>query len=109
MHEQGFDKAIRAGVLWRPEELRELEQLAAYLGPWVSMPLVQIVSYLRWINNRVDEVRAVNERTGFDYKQFPGEKWEHAWKESTRQLGIIAGIARGEVTQLDSEAEAELT
>jgi len=102
----GFDAGIRAGVLWRPEELRELEQLAAHLGPWVAAPLVQVVNYLNWISARVAEVRAVPVLTGYDYTKFPKEKWEWAWAETMRQLPITAKLARDEAERLSTSETA---
>lgn len=103
LSDPGFDAEIRAGILWRPEELRELEQLAAHLGPWVAMPLVQIVNYLNWMSRRVDEVRAVPINIGFDYKKFPSDKWEIARRESYSQIAIIAKLARDEAARLEPE------
>lgn len=99
-----FDRRVREGVLWRPEELRELEQLGAYLGPWVAYPLIQIVNYLNWITARVGEVRAVLPHIGFDYSRLDSNKWKHAWGESTRQLPLIAKLARDVGEQLASHA-----
>jgi len=101
--EEGFDAKIREGALWSREDLRELEILSARLGPWASVPLSQVTNFMLWMEARILEVQRVDPRSGFDYRQFPGDKWKHAWEESSRQLAVISKLADDEAERLAGE------
>lgn len=101
--DRGFDTSVREGALWSRDDLRELEVLSARLGPWASGPLVDVTNYLLWIDARIREIQQVNPTIGFDYSCFPGDRWEHAYRQSDKHLALVAKLARDRAKNLANE------
>lgn len=106
LSEQGFDGRVREGALWSRDDLRELETLSAALGPWASGPLVDVTNFLLWMDARVREIQQVPVGRGYDYRAFPAQRWETAWRESDKHLGLVAKLARDEAERLARELQA---
>ena len=75
----------------------------AAVGPWASGPLVDVTNYLLWIDARIREIQKVNPLKGFDYSRFPGDRWEHAHRESDKHLALVAKLARDRAKNLANE------
>lgn len=57
----------------------------------------------RTLPARIREIQQVNPTIGFDYSRFPGDRWEHAHRESDKHLALVAKLARDKAKYLANE------
>ena len=85
------DRAIREAVLWEHGDLERLEELAALLGEASASKASEVVPALRFLESMVKQVQAVNPTLGYDYEQFPRDRWREDFEKAREGLRVLSG------------------
>ena len=65
-----------------------------------------MTNFLLWMDARVREIQQVPVARGYDYRGFPADRWETAWHQSDKHLGLVAKLARDEAKRLGRELQS---
>ena len=79
---------------WESQELTELEGLAALHGPATANSAAEAVGALRWIDEKVQEVKGTSKLQGYRWQKFPWDKWENLMATAKRALGAVANATK---------------
>ncbi len=76
------DRQLRHAPMWDSVELADFQSAANKLDSTTAATATKVIENLRFLGDRVAEVRAVNRLLGYDYNRFPGAMWRFNWTEA---------------------------
>ncbi len=76
------DRQLHHAPMWDSVELADFQSAANRLDSTTAAAATTIIANLRFLGERVAEVRAVNRLLGYDYNRFPGAMWRFNWTEA---------------------------
>jgi sugar phosphate isomerase/epimerase len=82
-------EAVRDVAAWEDSDLENLQRLASEVGQQAGQRAAVICASLRWLDDRVREVKAIDRRIGFDWKRFPWERWQEELGRATEHLEAL--------------------
>ena len=80
------DRLLRQAPLWDAVELEGFRTSANRLDATTAVTAARVVTHLRFLEDRVQEVRRSSESHGFDYNRFPWRMWHIHWAEADGDL-----------------------
>jgi len=86
------DRMLHEAPLWNSVELEGFQTAANRLDDTTAASAAKIISNLRFLEDRVLEVRAPNPNLGYDYNRFPYEKWRFNWTEAELALEKLVAV-----------------
>ncbi len=93
-NEPQADRLLRHAPLWDSVELEGFRGAANRLDETTALLAAKIVTNLRFLEDRVREVRAVNPLLGYDYNRFPWKMWHFNWGEADTALAKLLDVNR---------------
>jgi len=75
--------------MWDGDDLATLQRAAAAYDEMLGQCAAVTVVSLRWIKERVDQVKATPPQRGVDWETFPWEKWVSECKGAFKNLNKI--------------------
>lgn len=85
------DRLIRQAALWSESDLTRLESLAGQVGRTAPDLAAKAVLNLQFLRSTVTRVQSVDARLGYDYKDFPQDRWVGSYDQARSSLEGLAG------------------
>ena len=94
--EQG--ERLRRVPLWENSDLSEMQELASQVGAQEGQEAALAAVSMRWLRDRVQEVRGADPKKGYDWSRFPWDRWNVESKFARDHLNAMRGSIGGEET-----------
>jgi hypothetical protein len=86
------DRMLHQAPLWESVELEGFRVAANRLDDTTAATGAKVISNLRFLEDRVREVRAPNPSLGYDYNRFPYDMWRFHWTEAELALAALVDL-----------------
>lgn len=85
------DRQLKHAPTWDSAEVQGFQTAANRLDPTTAAAASKIITNLRFLEERVREVRAANPLLGYNYTRFPYRGWRFHWLEADGALAKLLG------------------
>jgi len=80
---------IRRVPICENSDLSELQELSAQVGTQEGQEAALATVSMRWLRDRVEEVRAAEPPKGYDWSRFPWDRWQVEYAFARDHLNVI--------------------
>lgn len=92
-NDDAADFRIRGTTVWREGDLDQLQRLATYLGPASAERAGHATTSLRWLGERIAEVRRVDPAYGYRWQRFPWQPWTDTMERAESDLKALLSLS----------------
>jgi hypothetical protein len=86
-YEQAKGEHIRKAISWEQAEIDNLTSLAADIGHQSVRTASILCERLKWIKEQIDLVKSTDQRIGFEWNEFPWDRWLEELTKSKANIG----------------------
>lgn len=80
---------IRGATTWNAQDLFELQQLSGAEGHDPGQAVATLIGRLRWLDERIVEVKNTPAKMGVDWQRFPWPRWREELLKARSEIPVI--------------------
>jgi hypothetical protein len=88
-YDQAQAEDIRGATTWDSQLLFELQQLAGAEGHDPGQGVAALIARLKWLDERILEVKNTPVKTGVDWPRFPWPRWREELSKARSEIPVI--------------------